>query len=59
MITPELEYIPKGGMCGTCQKQTANCSQLDFASMPKIGKGHQDGLVVVRCIEFERRITNE
>ena len=55
MITKELEHIPKGGMCATCvMKYKILCSKLDFKSMPKIGKGDQDGVIIVQCTEYKR-----
>ncbi len=54
MISKNLEYHPKDGMCGTCQYNWKNCSDLDFASMTPISKGDRDGVVIVRCIEFKR-----
>ena len=54
MIKPELEYQPKGGMCGICVDREADCSHLPFKDMPKISKGDSDGVVIVRCDHFKR-----
>ena len=55
MINRELEYQPKGGMCANCAKINQNCSSYDFSSMPRISKGDRDGIVIVRCVEFQEQ----
>ena len=52
MIRHPLEYQPKGGMCATCCHRDDDCSGLTFKDMPKISKGDQDGVVIVRCIKY-------
>jgi len=44
----EREYIPKGGMCATCIWINANCSHLEFKTMPAIGTTAK-GEIIVRC----------
>lgn len=41
-------------MCLACAKRLDNCSALDFASMPVTARDKQDGVHVVKCIEFVR-----
>lgn len=53
MIKPEIEFQPKGGMCRNCIYAIADCSKLDFKSMPRICKGDDDGVVIVRCAEYK------
>ena len=53
MIKKELEYQPKGEMCMSCVSSVKNCSNYDFASMPRISKGDADGMVVVRCAHYK------
>ena len=52
MINHPMEYQPKGGMCATCCHKHDDCSGLTFEDMPKISKGDQDGVVIVRCIKY-------
>ena len=59
MITPELEYQPKGGMCGICVNRDDDCSHLPFKDMTPISKGDRDGVVIVRCNEFNRDGSSE
>ena len=51
----EIKYIPKGGMCAVCSKNKNDCSKLDFSAMKKIGKKDKNGLIVVRCINFNKK----
>lgn len=53
MINKELEYQPKGSMCGTCLNSLNDCSKYDFSKMIKISKGDRDGVVIVRCSYYE------
>lgn len=49
-----VTHRPKGSMCAVCSHfNQKDCSQLDFTSMKKIGQD-DDGVVVVRCIDFDR-----
>jgi len=41
-------YQPKGGMCATCIWVNANCSHMEFETMPVIGTT-AEGQVIVRC----------
>ena len=54
MIKPEIEYQPKGGMCGICVNRDDDCSHLPFKDMTPISKGDSDGIVIVRCEAFNR-----
>lgn len=46
-------HVPKGGMCFTCEKLSANCSNLDFENMPII-RITDNGTRIVKCIEHVR-----
>ncbi|WP_390483343.1 hypothetical protein [Pseudomonas guariconensis] len=46
------QYYPKAGRCRGCEKVSANCSSLDFASMPVHRRDGAD--VVVICTEFRQ-----
>ena len=59
MINPEINYVPKGEMCRVCVKFSADCSHLPFKEMPPISKGDSDGVVIVRCNEFNREGSSE
>lgn len=48
-------HQPKVGMCANCKNALKDCSGLDFKRMPTISrKPASDGVVIVKCIEFER-----
>jgi len=47
-------YIPKGGMCAVCTKNTNDCSVLDFKKMKPIKKKDSEGFVVVKCTAFSK-----
>lgn len=49
----ERDYIPKGGMCMTCEKCAEDCSKLHFENMPIIGTT-ATGKVIVKCTEHVR-----
>ena len=49
---------PKGSMCMVCTAADADCSRLDFKSMPVIEK-HQDGTQVVKCTAFVRSASHD
>ena len=55
MIQRELSYQPKGSMCATCKFSEKDCSNLDFKSMQKLGKGDADGVVIVKCWHFKTK----
>ena len=42
-------YQPKGGACMSCEKLHADCSALDFKSMPVISA--TAGVKIVKCTE--------
>lgn len=43
---------PKGSMCMSCAKAEADCSGLDFTTMPVIER-YQDGTPAVRCTDYQ------
>jgi len=43
-------HQPKGSMCYTCEKASADCSNLPFESMPVLSSA-SDGVLIVRCTE--------
>lgn len=43
-------HQPKGSMCYSCAKSSADCSGLSFESMPVISRA-SDGVLIVRCTE--------
>ena len=45
-------HRPRGRMCLRCARAAYNCSALDFAHMPAIGKD-SDGVVIVKCSEYK------
>jgi len=47
----QSEYQPKGGMCAGCTHKAADCSGMEFKSMPVIGRW--DGVLIVRCVAYE------
>lgn len=47
-------YQPKGGMCAACIHAARDCTHLDFAQMPVIGKWRGVALIV-KCREFQKR----
>lgn len=51
-----MTYIPKGGMCAVCANKKQNCSALDFSKMKKISKPDKNGIVIVKCDSFNRRV---
>lgn len=53
-IQPMAVYHPKGGMCLGCTWLDADCSRLDFKSMPVI-ESHP-GEVIVKCTQHKPRI---
>jgi len=44
-------HIPKASMCSACSKAFENCSNLEFESMPEVGRVKE--IAVVICSEFE------
>ena len=51
----EIKYIPKGSMCMVCTKLYLDCSNLCFDKYPPMGKPDEEGYVVVRCHEFNKK----
>jgi len=50
-----IKHQPKGGMCAICKKMNADCSALDFKSMPSISrKPSADGIIIVKCTMFNK-----
>lgn len=47
-------YVPKGSMCRICKQAKQDCSNLGFNSMPRIKKPDSDGVIVVKCTEFDK-----
>lgn len=45
-------YTPSGLMCTVCKHAYENCGHLPFSTMRPI-KVHDDGVVVVKCTNFE------
>ena len=53
----KMKYIPKGGMCMSCQHVNRDCSWMDFESMSKMKQAEE--LVIVKCTGFEVRDNNQ
>ena len=45
-------YVPKGGMCTTCEKCLNDCSKLPFKDMPVIERG--SWAYTVKCTEYKK-----
>lgn len=49
------EFIPKGSMCMVYSRLYEKCNHLEFKSMRPIKK-HKDGVVEVKCVEFDKNV---
>lgn len=50
------EYHPLGSQCIACRYAHDNCSTLDFANMPHVGKYKEESKIIVRvaCGKYEK-----
>ena len=52
MIHKELIYTPNLRRCESCFFAREYCGGLVFKEMPRISKGEQDGIVIVKCTHY-------
>lgn len=47
--------IPHGLLCCVCTKASCDCSTINFEQMKVAIVKHKDGVVEVKCTEYQKR----